>query len=287
MSRAQTAGIVTPGKVNMFLKVTKRRADGYHELETLFFPVFQVGDELSVQFNAAPGICLACNYRDVPTDERNIVCKAAKLYSLAAKIPPSWSFNLTKQIPAAAGMGGGSSDAAACLQLLNKYYHKLDELQLHHLASQLGADVPFFLNPVPSVATGIGEKLVPLPPEYHIQLPIVLVNPRFPVSAAWAYKHLRPERIGELPGRLDILLAAIKEQNWATAAEYMYNDLEFALLEKFPLLQILADFMWNSTGMRPMITGSGSTIFTLCDSPATADKLRSTLQANFPTCRII
>lgn len=270
----------TPAKVNLFLKVTARRADGFHELETLFYPVPEVRDTLTIELGT-PGIKLSCNLPGVPLDGHNLVWRAAEMFGAAAKITPEWNIHLEKHIPVAAGLGGGSSDAAAVLRLLNSHYNKLSFQELAKCAVKLGADVPFFLSPLPALAYGVGNELVPIPDKIG-KLPMVLVNPLFPVSAKWAYTNLEIERIGEAPGVMAKLLEALSRGDMESIAGLMRNDLEFALLKKFPLLGIIRDEMLKYSALRPMVSGSGSTVFSLCRTGRDAENLGAALRKKFP-----
>lgn len=270
----------TPAKVNLFLKVTARRPDGFHELETLFYPVPEVCDTLTIELGT-PGIKLSCNVPGVPLDEHNLVWRAAEMFASAAKITPEWNIHLEKRIPVAAGLGGGSSDAAAVLRLLNSHYNKLSFQELAKYAVKLGADVPFFLSPVPAVAYGIGDELVPIPDKI-CKLPMVLINPLFPVSAKWAYTNLETERIGEAPGVMEKMLEALCRGDMESIAGLMHNDLEFALFRKFPLLGIIRDEMLKHSALHPMVSGSGSTVFSLCRTGRDADNLAAAMRKRFP-----
>ena len=257
-----------PGKVNLYLKVTGKRPDGYHELSTLFLPLSGPADEVTLE-PGPPGIELVSDFR---AEGDNLMLRAARRYAERAKLEPAWRLTLVKNIPVAAGLGGGSADAAAVLRLLNERYRALDPSALTALAAELGADVPFFLEPGAAVASGIGDRLTPLgaiPP-----LPLVLVNPRFPVSARWAYQALDPARIGaEGTGRLERLVAAVKRGDPAAAAAELCNDLAPALYRKFPLLRELRDFLLAEGALGSEITGSGSTIFAVASAPAAAASL--------------
>ena len=227
-----------PGKVNLYLKVTGKRPDGYHELSTLFLPLSAPADEVTLEAGP-PGIELASDFR---AEGDNLMLRAARRYAERAGLEPAWRLTLVKNIPVAAGLGGGSADAAAVLRLLNDRYRALDPASLAALAAELGADVPFFLDPVAAMASGIGDRLSPLgsaPP-----LPLVLVNPRFPVSARWAYRALDPARIGrDETGRPERLVEAVKRGDPAAVAAELFNDLAPALYRKFPLLRELRDFL--------------------------------------------
>ncbi len=254
----------SPSKLNLFLKVTARRADGYHELETLFLPLSYPADVITVDYDGAPGIRVTTSLPGLPENLENLAGRAALAYAEAAGILPSWTVHIEKGIPVAAGMGGGSSDAAAMLRRLNGHFKALPEKELARLALTLGADVPFFLHPHVSVATGVGEVFHPVegvvsPP------PLLVVNPNFPVSAKWAYTHLDPARIGSGDReKLERLIRGLREGDAVMVAENLHNDLAFALYEKFPLLRMLRDTMKEAGALNAEITGSGPTLYAVC-----------------------
>ena len=251
-----------PAKVNLLLRVTGKRADGFHELVTLFHPVDSVSDGIRADLESSEGITLACNAPGVPCDESNLLCKAAAAFSKKAGLTPSWHFDLEKKIPAAAGMGGGSSDAGTVLRFLAEQFPKVSEEELKSLACSLGADVPFFLSPCDAVARGIGEKLellekLPVPP-------MLAVFPNFPVSAAWAYRHLRkitPQEQAE--EELAELAGSLRQKDFRRAASLCANDLEDALFEKFPLLVQLRKTLLEQGALCVHVSGSGPTLFAL------------------------
>ena len=249
-------------KINWFLKVTGKRSDGYHSLVTLFQYIDFPSDGIELDFSAPPGIRVDCGREDLPRDLDNLAGRAAQAYALAAGLDPAWRITIRKQVPAAAGLGGGSADAGAVLRLLNARYGLLDEKALVSLAAKLGADVPFFLAPGLVKAEGIGEKMTVLPPPERLP-EILIVFPGFPVSVKWAYGRLAPERISPaesgVPERLARALAA---GDVSAVGELMHNDLEYALLEKFPLLEILREELLGLGAVRVMVSGSGSSLCT-------------------------
>lgn len=253
-------------KLNLFLKVTARRPDGYHELETLFLPLSYPADVITVDYDGAPGIRVTSSLPGLPENLENLAGRAALAYAEAAGILPSWTIHIEKVIPVAAGMGGGSSDAGAVLRRLNGHFKALPENELARLALTLGADVPFFLYPHVSVATGVGEVFRPVegmvsPP------PLLVVNPNFPVSAKWAYTHLDPARIGNGDReKLEKLVRGLREGDAAMVAGNLHNDLAFALYEKFPLLRMLRDTMKEAGALNAEITGSGPTLYAVCET---------------------
>ena len=265
-----------PAKVNLFLKVTGKRPDGYHMLETLFLPFDGVADSLTLADGPAGVRCTVAG-AELPD---NLVCRAAEAYAERAGIAPAWEFALEKHIPVAAGLGGGSSDAAGTLKLLNARYGKFSADELAEIAVKLGADVPFFLDPRPAWATGIGEELRPL--TAVPDLPLVVVNPGFPVSAKWAYTHLAPARIGPADKvRTAALETALASGDARAVAEALHNDLEYALYDKFPLLAILREFMLKHGALGAIVSGSGSSLFGVCADSAGSGQLADALAAGF------
>ncbi len=256
--------IASRSKINLYLKTLRRRPDRYHEIETLFLPLDVPADRISLDFVNAPGIRLTSSLPGLPENLENLAGRAALAYSDMAGIPAAWSIRIEKAIPVAAGMGGGSSNAAAVLRLLNDHYGKLSEKDLAALAVTLGADVPFFLQNRPAIATGIGE-IFRYPAGELIAPPILVVNPRFPVSSKWAYCNIAPERIGaDRSGRLDRLVEALRGNDPKGVAENLHNDLAAALYKKFPLLSLLRDFMLEHGALNAEITGSGPSLFAVC-----------------------
>ncbi len=258
------------GKVNLFLKTERLNPDGFHSIATLFLPFNAPADQLDVDFEAAEGISLDCDHPDVPCGEKNLVWQAAKRYADAAKITPHWSIFLHKNLPMAAGVGGGSADAGAMLAALEKKYGALGRETLAAIALPLGADVPFFLVGKPCIGRGRGETLTladafPMPP-------VVLVNPAFPVSAKWAYTHLSDARRAPAEkGVIERLIAALKEKNYPASATLLHNDLEYALFDKFPLLGILQEALLRQGALRVIVSGSGSSLLALMSDHGQAE----------------
>ena len=259
----------TPSKINLFLRVKGKLPNGYHEIKTVFLPLHDIFDKISIDFDYRPGIHLSSNADSLPLDSTNLCHKAADAFAKEAKITPTWQINIEKNIPVAAGMGGGSADAAAVLLLLQKQYkNPLSKSQLSELALRLGADVPYFLNPVPALGTGIGEKLKPVP--LASGLYVVILAPQFPVSSAWAYKHCTP--IKTKPS-LNDLQECMESGEWQKLGELLYNDLATALYKKFPALAIFKQDLVEAGAINAEITGSGPTLYAIIDDEAQAKQI--------------
>ena len=243
-------------KVNLRLKVTARRPDKLHDLSSCFVFLPHPGDRLTVE--SRPGSALTLEVPGHPelAGEKNLLWIAAERYAEKCGITPDWLLILEKNVPVAAGLGGGSADAGALLALLNRHYALLNDDELKTLAFSLGADVPFFLERRTAWVTGAGENLEFL--ETGIPLPeILIVNPGFPVSAKWAFTHMAPELIsGDDPAEKAAFTAG--RADWKS---FCCNDLAPAVFHKFPLLGILRDELLACGAAAVQMSGSGSSLF--------------------------
>lgn len=270
-------------KINLFLRVTGRRDDGYHTLETVFLPLRSPSDTLEADFGAGLGVALVADAPGLPTDLDNLVCRAAVDYAQTVGIVPRWRFLLTKRVPVAAGLGGGSADAAAALRLLDERFELADGEMLKKLALGLGADVPFFLDPRPALARGVGEELTAV--ELAGALPLVLVDPGFPVSAKWAYREF--DRRGAEPSAATAegVLAGLKNGDWELVARHVRNDLAPALWRKFPVLSLIRDELAARGALAVEVSGSGPVLFAVMPEQAAARKTAAELNEAFPRWR--
>ena len=252
----------TPSKINLFLRVTGKLPGGFHSIETLFLPLTQPADELEVDFIAdgKKNIILESDHPAVPCDERNLCWKASTLVMNALKITDSLRIRLRKKIPVAGGMGGGSSDAGAMIRILQERYGNLPDLGAA-IALECGSDVPFFLNPEPSVGRGRGEILSPAK---GLRLPEIRIIPMdFPISAKWAYQHLSPE-INSDSRSLDDMLIALQKGDFESVAYLLRNDLAPAVFRKFPVLEwTKRKFEEENPGWKVQLSGSGATLFAI------------------------
>lgn len=289
--------MLAPSKLNLILAVTGKRNDGYHELDTVFFPLTEPSDDVSIDFSTSSNedAAISCDDPAVPQDpEKNLCGKAAKAYFLTAGIKPpeGMLIRIEKRIPIAAGMGGGSSDAAAVLLLLQRRFHALSQEELMETALSLGADVPFFLDPRPARARGVGEKLTALE-NAPASLPILIAAPGFPVSAAWAYRRMDLSKAVADPPCTERLIQALAKKDLPALAACMRNDLEDALLTKFPLLSRMRNELNQLGALKTMVSGSGPTLFSLfpscedcCRAHAAASRRFDSSIRLFKTCRL-
>ena len=264
-------------KVNLLLRIVGRRPDGYHDLETVFLPLRKLCDDIEL-LPTGSGLSLECDQPGVPCDHRNLAWRAAEAICAATCQPAHYHIRLRKRIPTAAGLGGGSSDAAAVLRLLNgRAPVPLSTDRLQAMARQLGADVPFFLQDQACMATGIGDRLMPLPG--IVSLPVILVNPGFPLPTPWAYSHVTPSPEPALPP----LLRALQSANTSEIAAAAGNGFESVVFHKFPVLAIMIEELLALGCRSAHLCGSGPTIFGIGESvealEALAGKLEDALEA--------
>ena len=213
---------------------------------------------------------------NIPLNEKNICFQAVAEFAKFANIPCPLEINIEKNIPVAAGLGGGSSDAAAVLKLLNKRFFNKDNGFLCDVAQSLGADVPFFINPTPSIGKGVGEKLTPVSgiPE----IPLVILNPRFPVSAAWGYNNYIPN---DNAFSVESLIEVLQNKDFEKLPEVFCNDLQAAVFRKFPIMEILRRKLLKSGAVFVGMSGSGPTIFGVCSSLEKAQETAKKVEGNF------
>ena len=270
-------------KVNLLLNILGRRPDGFHELETVMHPV-NLSDTLG--FSRKPrGIELTCNEPALPIDSTNLVYRAAAAFFEKVGISEGVAIHLQKKIPMAAGLGGGSANAATTLSALNELFDQpLKPKELQQIAGALGSDVPFFLQSKPALATGRGEKIQSL--DFFPAMrgaAFILMRPGFGISTAWAYQQLArfPAALNGKAGRAEKLIRALQTTDLSTAAREFYNSLEAPAFYKFPLLQIIHDFFRENGAAAALMSGSGSTTFGIARDLAAAQRIETKVREEF------
>lgn len=261
--------VLAPAKINLSLKVLGRRDDGFHEIETLIAPV-SLYDKIEIE-KQNRWIDLSCDDPTLSTGDDNLVVRAAKLFLERAKIKSGVSIKLEKKIPQGAGLGGGSSDAAATLRALNRLFAtKLSGEDLANLAATIGSDVSFFLNGSTAICKGRGEIVEPM--KLNRKWPVLLLKPAFGVSSGWAYSRWQESKeipeISYVPQNLD--------------GQSFVNDLERPVFEKFVFLAQLKAWLRKQPEVSAaLMSGSGSTVFAAlkddADTRALADRARNEL----------
>ena len=256
--------VLSPAKINLFLQVTGKRADGYHELVSLMSCI-DLYDVLWFDFKKT-GISVRCDHPEVPDNEDNIVHNATRLFydQLKAKHVAQYkdsthqgvSIKIEKHIPVAAGLGGGSSNAGQTLLQLNQYYDRpFDMTALNHMAVQIGADVPFFLKGNPAIATGIGEILSPY--QGLSPLAILLVCPNIAVSSAMVYKKLN---LGLTKCKKQLKNFLFNESSF-DVTQHLCNDLETVTVPIFPIISDIKNELVRLGAVAALMSGSGPAIF--------------------------
>jgi 4-diphosphocytidyl-2-C-methyl-D-erythritol kinase len=261
-----------PGKINLFLDVTAKRENGYHDILTLFLPVTGLEDQISIEEDSCLKIC--CNHSGVPLDHKNLCWKAAEIFAKEADLLPNWKISIEKNLPVAGGMGGGSSNAGAVFNLLSQMFpDRVSPQKLKELALTIGADVPYFLNPVPAIASGVGEDLDPLP--IKTPRPMLIVTFDFPISAAWAYQNRQKPFASSSINKEQL------HQLWQDGvfSNIVYNDLAFAVRDKFPLLEFTRGDLLSNGALCAEVSGSGPSLFALFDSDEGRDECKNRMMS--------
>lgn len=263
-----------------------KRSDGFHNLETILFPV-PLFDALSFELADGEGTHLACSDASLPLDHTNLVLKAARAFRDATGIDKPVRIHLEKKIPMAAGLGGGSSNAAHTLAGMNELFHRpLTDADLSPIAAQIGSDVPFFLQDAPALGTGRGEIIHPLDPVPSFSpWVILLIRPGFGIATSWAYRKMSdfPEAQQGVPGQAERLAECLcrPDPQLADIGALVYNALERPAFFKYPFLPLLKRFLLDSGAPVALMSGSGSTLFAIFPDAAGAESAASRVVEEF------
>ena len=261
---------LSPAKINLFLEVTEKRKDGYHNLRTLMCPI-SLYDTILLNMTE-DGISVSCDHPQVPEDETNLAHRAADIFFKSLKKKGGIGIIIEKCIPVGAGLGGGSSNAASILLALNRHYNfPFDDAQLRVMGKELGADVPFFILGKTAIATGIGDILEVYPglPPYHV----LLVNLGFSVSTASVYKKVN---LG-LTKRKKINKNTPFNDMSSDIQDHLYNDLETVTIAMHPEINMVKDMLIESGALGALMTGSGPTVFGLFSDAGSAERAYGSL----------
>jgi len=243
-----------------------------------------VCDTLSFSQGTA-GLELSCNQAELPVDSRNLVHRAATAFLGQARVNSGVRIHLEKRLPLAAGLGGGSGNAATTLLGLNELFGgPLSGGELHSIAASLGSDIPFFLQAKPALATGRGEQVQPMDRFETLRgKGIFLVHPGFGISTPWAYRQLAhfPKALNGTPGRAGALVAALRQGDLLGAAADFYNSLEAPALHKYPVLSLYQEFLRDQGALMALMSGSGSTTFAIFEDLAGAKAAMEPFRARF------
>jgi 4-diphosphocytidyl-2-C-methyl-D-erythritol kinase len=245
----------SPAKINLFLRVLHRRADGYHALASLFQTI-NLCDELT--FIPASADHLHCSDPNLPTDSSNLICKAVQLFRQKTGVDINFQIHLKKQIPIQAGLGGGSSNAATTLWALNKLCdYPATPAQLAEWSAEIGSDIPFFFSSGSAYCTGRGEQVRSLPPLPQRQL--LIVKPACALSTALVYSRVQEALFA--PSKHSKLDPAQALEQWQRSQDSFFNDLEFPAFQLAPELAELKSTLLSSGFSSVLMCGSGSSLF--------------------------
>lgn len=244
-----------PAKVNYRLDVLGKRPDGYHELRMIMQRV-DLCDDIDIALSETPGVRVICGKAGVPDGPGNIAWKAADILLKLSGREVGIDISITKKIPVAAGLGGGSSDAATVLMGVNELLELgLSDERLMEIGVKLGADVPFFIYKKTAVAEGIGDKLTALAEVPSLW--VVLVNPGIHVSTAWVYQNL------QLTGTRSAAILPVSYGSLDDICAILSNDLEPVTFKRFPAVSDLKEMLIAAGAHGSLMSGSGSTVFGL------------------------
>lgn len=282
--------LIAPAKINLYLEILGDRPDGYHQLAMILQSI-DLADRIELRSNGTENIRIHCHHAEVPQDKSNIAYRAALLMS--EQFPEAFAqyggvdIQLSKHIPVAAGLAGGSTDAAAVLVGLDLMWDLgLTQSELQELAAQLGSDVPFCIAGGTAIGTGRGEKLSPLPDLDRLY--VILAKYRhLQVSTAWAYTTYRKQfgssyashtpgmeaRSGKLNS--GALVNAIAHKDAAKIGQCLYNDLERVVLPAYPQVLQLREAFQKAGVLGTMMSGSGPTVFALTESQTQAEQIKN------------
>ncbi len=265
--------ILSPAKINLFLQITGKRSDGYHDLVTLMCCI-GLYDMVSLVFGAKE-TTVSCVHPNVPEDETNLAFGAASLFFKTLNKNEGVKISIEKKIPVSAGLGGGSSNAAAVLLGLNRYYgYPFSRDELMSMGLSIGADVPFFIFRKPAIASGIGEKLEAY--DRLEKLKILLVFPGFGVSTVEVYKSLN---LGLTKCKKKLRYLLLNKQSF-DPGYHLCNDLETVVASKYPGIFAAKEALMGQGALGALMTGSGPTVFGLFSNFDKARKAGRTLSQN-------
>ena len=256
-------------KINLGLDVVRRREDGYHEVR-MVMQTINLYDRLDIVKKKEPGISIKTNISFLPVNENNLIYKAGKLLMDEFGIAEGVSVKLNKRIPIAAGMAGGSTDAAAMMYGINKLFDLgLSRKALMERGVKIGADVPYCIMRGTALAEGIGEELTQLSP--MVRCPILIAKPSISVSTKFVYQNLKLDENTVHPD-IDKLVEDIKKKDLGKIASDMGNVLETVTIPNYPVIAEIKERMLQSGAVNSMMSGSGPTVFGIFDDEETARK---------------
>lgn len=264
-------------KINLGLDVVRRREDGYHEVR-MVMQTIHLFDRLQIARNQSGEITMSTNLSFLPTNENNLVYKAAKLLKDEFQIKDGIDVKLYKHIPVAAGMAGGSTDAAAVLYGMNRIFDLgLSREELMKRGVHLGADVPYCVMRGTALAEGIGEELTALSP--MVKCPVLIAKPQISVSTKFVYENLKLNEQTVHPD-IDRLVKDIREKDLRAIAADMGNVLETVTIPNYPIIAEIKEHMMEHGALNSMMSGSGPTVFGLFENEDAAAEAYEAMRAS-------
>ncbi len=267
--------IKAPAKINLGLNIIEKRNDGYHNIETVFYPI-RLYDELEII--KSERFYFKCSNSNLRIDKNNSIIKAKKILEKETGINFNCRITLKKNIPIGAGLGGGSSDAASILKALDKLYElKITISKLEQLAADIGSDVPFFIKANPCFAAKKGEEMKKI--NLSLPFPILIVNPGIHISTKWAYQNINPKK----PDRSLLSIFNKCQNDFELLRKLVKNDFEKIVFNKFPVVKEIKKQLYKEGAMFALMTGSGSTVFGVFPDLITAKKAERKFKKNYFT----
>ncbi|MCQ2509974.1 MAG: 4-(cytidine 5'-diphospho)-2-C-methyl-D-erythritol kinase [Lachnospiraceae bacterium] len=256
-------------KINLGLDVLRKRPDGYHDVRMIMQSI-DLHDDLELEEADEPGIHMTCNVKELPTDGSNLVSKAAALLMQEKGIDKGVKLHLTKRIPMAAGMAGGSTDAAATMLGINELFDLgLSRQDLMDRAVKIGADVPYCIMGGTALSEGIGEILSPLPAMPDCQ--ILIAKPDIDVSTPFVYRNLKAAELTWHPD-IDGMIDALRMQSLEGITDRLGNVLETVTIPAFPVISEIKETIRQAGTMGVLMSGSGPTVFGIFNNQENAEK---------------
>ncbi len=266
--------IQAPAKINIGLFITSKRNDGYHNLSTLFYPINSLYDLINIEYSDK--FEFICDDENIPTNEDNLVVKAKNLLEKTFSIKINVKITLNKKIPSQAGLGGGSSDAAAILKTLNKIFNlEINYEMMNNLALKLGSDVPFFIKPQPAIGTSRGEILKDI--NLEIKEPILIVKPNISISTKEAFEKIRPT---DTEFNYNSIIEG-NALNYYKMRELVKNDFEDYAFKKYSELKNIKDQFYEFGSLFALMSGSGSALYGIFKDLDSANIAKNKFSKNY------
>ena len=273
--------INAPAKINIGLDVVGKREDGYHEVKMIMQSI-RLFDRLTLTRKNDPGVRLTTNLKFLPTDENNLIVKSAKMLFKEFNIEGGLLINLEKRIPVAAGLAGGSTDAASTMIAINQMYELgLSNSQLMKRAVKLGADIPYCIMKGTALAEGIGEKLSTIPKLPNCQ--ILIIKPKIHVSTKETYANLVLDENSVHPD-IDQMIEDMKQKDIKTLCSHLGNILESVTIPAHPEIRQIKEFMMEHGASGSLMSGSGPTVFGIYTDKDAAIKAKDEAMKTFDKC---